>query len=166
MESKDESDALLLPGAGPYPSYGIEDSETSDSSAASGIGIEGETLLESVRDIVHHHGKERVWSSALFCVIACFASFTTGIMLSFSSSTVLELDSIYSDGDTNRGVMETSTYASLIGVSRHAGDNLYIVAVLFHALHLSCCSRLVLSVLCLVDRLHGQSQTYWDESLL
>lgn len=116
MDARQESDTLLSPGAGPYPSYGIEDSAeiTNDGTSAVSRGSNAD-LLGSVR--YAQSGKERFWSSALFCLIASFSSFITGVVLSFSSATVLELDSIYKDGDNVHGVSESSTYSSLFGVS-------------------------------------------------
>ena len=106
-----ESDPQLVPGSGPYPSYGLEDSEASDSNETSDDVDEKPLLVGSVQP-----SKERVWVVAAFCCIVCFDSLTTGLMLSYSSATALELAADYENGDTVQGVKDRSTIASLFGV--------------------------------------------------
>lgn len=82
--------------------------------------------------------RHRLWTVAAFCTIACFDSAISGIMLSFSSGTILELDKVYRDGDHVRGVQEGSTFASLIGVSQlHCLHGCFFLSHRFRPLPLS-----------------------------
>ena len=97
---------LLSPDEERVPSYGstryaaINASISSRSSSEDGTG-EG----------------ERVWIVACFSVIACVSSVLNGLVLGYSSGTLIELKKIYQKGDTIHGFLDTSTYASLFGAS-------------------------------------------------
>ena len=94
---------LLSPGKGRPPSYGTTTYATvnaSRSSSEDGTGEGG-----------------RVWIVACFSVIACVSSLLSGMVLGYSSATLIELKNIYQKGDAIHGFLDTSTYASLFGAS-------------------------------------------------
>ena len=95
------TDSLLHPGRGHTPSYGLNEDvqESEDSSKGT---------LVSLR-----HARERVWTVAIFSLIACIGSFLIGMFLGYSTNTLAELGNI----DSMYGIEAHSTLASIFGVS-------------------------------------------------
>lgn len=98
-----DSDPLLTPRSG-SSSYGIQDASGSGSS-------DGKGILDSIM-----HSKERIWAVAFNVLIACIGSLLVGVMLGFSSETIVELLKIYKDGDRAHGFKDSPS-ANLFGVS-------------------------------------------------
>ena len=95
------TDSLLHPGRGHTPSYGLnEDVQDSEE------GSKGP--LVSLR-----HTKERVWTVAIFSLIACIGSFLIGMFQGYSTNTLDELSYIHS----MYGIEHKSNLASIFGVS-------------------------------------------------
>ena len=104
MSRERDTDSLLSPGRGTSPAYGIQDdSETSNSSG-------GKSVLDSIR-----HGKERVWAVAFNAIIACIGSLLVGVMLGYSSETIVEFVKIYEHDETHG--FKDSGHGNLFGVS-------------------------------------------------
>lgn len=107
----DASDALLGPDKGASsPSYGINEAvgEKSDSAESQKSGIR-ETM---------QHSKDRFWVVAAYALIACMGSMVAGGFTGgYTSSTLLRLEDIYDEGDSDHGFKQDSFYGSLFGVS-------------------------------------------------
>ena len=109
------TDSLLGPGYGSFPAYGLE--ESSDDTEDTVLNEEvQQSLLESVRQIATSGTKERIWSVAVFSLIACLGSAINGAMGGYSSSTVVELSDIF-ESDPDHGFQDSSSYPSVFGVS-------------------------------------------------
>ena len=112
-----DTDPLLHPGAGRTPSHGINGDNGDYPEPITRVGAR-KSVLESFR-----LGPERVWSVAVFSLIACMASFLVGMMLGYSSLTLLELNYIYNHSGclngTSYGIQKGSIQESLFGVSGH-----------------------------------------------
>ena len=63
------------------------------------------------------HIKERVWTVAVFSLIACLGSVVIGMMLGYSTNTLSELSTLYQNGDEEYGIKNGTWTASLFGVS-------------------------------------------------
>ena len=116
MSRERDTDPLIRPGSGYSPSYGIQGSSESYDRPPSSSG--GKSILESIKG-----NQERVWAVAAFSLIACMASFLVGMMLGYSSLTLLELKYIYDHEKSIRyctsehGIEDGSIQQSLFGVS-------------------------------------------------
>lgn len=119
-----DTDPLLHPGAGLSPSHGINEGNGNYPEPITRIRAR-KSNLASIR-----LGSERIWSVAVFSLIACMASFLVGMMLGYSSLTILELNYIYSHGNCSGpndtvgimyGIKKGSIHESLFGVSGHQG---------------------------------------------
>ena len=106
-KSSDHNTRLLLsPGKGRARSYGsthaaVNASVSTISSSSLGDDAEG----------------GRVWIMACFSLIACLSALLTGMTVGYSSATLIELKSVFLEGDATHGFLDTSTYASLFGVT-------------------------------------------------
>ena len=100
------TDSLLHKGH--TPSYGINDSEEEEETAG-GIRL---TIL---------HSKERIWTVAVFSLIACIGSVVIGLFLGYSTNTLKELSDLQQEGDETYGVAKGSWTASWFGVSLTIG---------------------------------------------
>ena len=160
------TDSLLHPGKGHSPSYGINE-EGSESSEAG----------KSEVKVSIFHIKERVWTIALFSLIACLGSVVIGMLLGYSTNTLSELSTSQEGGDEKYVIANGTWTASLFGVSvlclhydiDHANDHLYtkiISGTLTNEYSLDTCSRhLVLWGLYLEHQWHGPYQTNSDVNL-
>lgn len=100
------TDSLLHPGRGHSPSYGLNDDSIEDESVEDG-GVRLDIL----------HSRERIWTMAVFSLIACNGSLLIGMSLGYSTNTLAELSDLYNDGDMVYGIKKDSWPASLFGVS-------------------------------------------------
>ena len=114
-----DTDSLLHPGQGHSPSYGINE----ESSEGSGKG-------SAEVKISIFHIKERVWTVAVFSLIACLGSVVIGMMLGYSTNTLSELSTLYQNGDEEYGIKNGTWTASLFGVSILCNRNNTIVFVI------------------------------------
>ena len=127
MEDPDPrlSDALL-PGAGDHPSYGIQDGSDSlpsglvSSSCVSATTPSTTSASDRPTSVIvsamhgRGGGKERVWAVARCCLTACVVAMVTGMMLGYSSATLVELEA---SNNPAQKVVASSTIGSLFGVS-------------------------------------------------
>ena len=74
-----------------------------------------QSLLVSFQQITTANTKERIWSVAVFSLIACLDSVINGAMGGYSSATLVELSDIF-ESDPVHGFQDSSIYASLFGV--------------------------------------------------
>ena len=107
------TDSLLHPGRGHTPSYGITDSSDEKEEKA-GPGETGEGGVT----VAIRHAQERVWTVAVFSLIACLASVVIGMSLGYSTNTLSELSDVWHGGDRVYGIENGTFTASLFGV-RH-----------------------------------------------
>lgn len=106
LKGKDRvTDSLLHPGRGHSPSYGINEESKEEDSNTNAVAIT--------------HSKERIWTVALFSLIACVGSLIVGVFLGYSTNTLSELSDLYRHGDSDYGVKNGSLIASLFGVSKY-----------------------------------------------
>ena len=120
MDKSDiRSSGALTAGAGSHPSYGIQEDSasmsTSETTQARRPHEDKTTAAASMlRSDSRGGGKERVWSVAWCCLTACVVSIVSGMMLGYSSATLVELEA-----STNpaQKVVANSTIGSLFGVS-------------------------------------------------
>ena len=111
MSGRDRTtDSLLRPGRGHNPSYGLNDEdsiENKDPESSDGVSV---SIL---------HAKERLWTVALFSIIACIGSVVIGMSLGYSTNTLSELSDLYHRGDHVYGIENGTWTASLFGVSSY-----------------------------------------------
>ena len=105
MSRDRKTDSLLHPGRGHTPSYGINEEEDNST--------EGEVDEGKVSVL---HSTDRIWTVAVFSLIACLGSVVIGMCLGYSTNTLAELSTLYQDGDDVYGIDKGSTEASLFGV--------------------------------------------------
>ena len=103
MSRDRKTDSLLQPGRGHTPSYGINEQEDS---------------INDEKEVEVRHSTDRVWTVAVFSLIACLGSVVIGMSLGYSTNTLAELSTLYDGGDDVYGIEKGSTEASLFGVSR------------------------------------------------
>ena len=89
------------------PANGLEEAsdDTEDTAAEA-----QQSLLVSFRQITTSNTKERIWSVAVFSLIACLGSVISGTMGGYSSATLLELSDIF-ESDPVHGFQDSSIYA-------------------------------------------------------
>jgi facilitated trehalose transporter len=100
MSRDRKTDSLLQPGRGHTPSYGINEEEDS---------------INDEKEVEVHHSTDRVWTVAVFSLIACLGSVVIGMSLGYSTNTLAELSTLYNGGDDVYGIEKGSTEASLFG---------------------------------------------------
>ena len=100
------TDSLLHPGRGHTPSYGINEEDSPEKEENGGV-------------VAVEHTRGRVWTVAIFSLIACLGSVVIGMSLGYSTNTLAELSTLYNGGNIVYGIAKGSTEASLFGVSPH-----------------------------------------------
>lgn len=116
-----DTDSLLDSEQKRYPSYGINDDPSESTKSGSNGNSSTEVEQSTGLYAIVHHGRERFWSVTIFVLIACLASLSNGVVLGYSSNTLLELGDIYDNVNPTYGIKEGSFMVNLFGVSGVTG---------------------------------------------